>query len=323
MLDLKDASRLLKARKLTLIIDLDQTIIHASLNTKIAEWMSDPENINYPATHDIGKFTLNDSPSIYYIKPRPFLKRFLEELNPLYEFHIYTMGVRSYALEVVKIIDPEGKYFRERIITRDENLSSTKSISRLFPTDQSMVAAIDDRADVWEWSPNLIRVVPFEFFPGTGDINASHLPELKKDDVSSIVPSTESTSETKDEKDTNTDSNDKNGTDDAKETNGEVPGKKEDELEESQAAKPTTTGQVQNGHVAQLTEDDKELVLTLKQLKRLHELFYRYQDSPDLQRADNLQPTVPSLLPHMKSEVLKGVYITFSGIIPIDANPRK
>ena len=40
-----------------------------------------------------------------------------------------------------------------------------KSLDRLFPTDQSMVVIIDDRADVWSgglqfWSPNLIKVVP-------------------------------------------------------------------------------------------------------------------------------------------------------------------
>lgn len=35
-----------------------------------------------------------------------------------------------------------------------------KSLQRLFPTDQSMVVIIDDRADVWEWSPNLVKVIP-------------------------------------------------------------------------------------------------------------------------------------------------------------------
>lgn len=35
-----------------------------------------------------------------------------------------------------------------------------KSLQRLFPCDQSMVVIIDDRADVWEWSPNLVKVIP-------------------------------------------------------------------------------------------------------------------------------------------------------------------
>jgi len=28
-----------------------------------------------------------------------------------------------------------------------------------------MVVIIDDRADVWEWSPNLIKVIPCEQLP--------------------------------------------------------------------------------------------------------------------------------------------------------------
>ena len=38
-----------------------------------------------------------------------------------------------------------------------------KSLERLFPVDQTKVVVIDDRADVWNWSPNLIKVVPCEY----------------------------------------------------------------------------------------------------------------------------------------------------------------
>jgi RNA polymerase II subunit A-like phosphatase len=58
-----------------------------------------------------------------------------------------------------------------------------------------MVVIIDDRADVWEWSPNLIKVIPCQllfaratphiahsalddFFVGIGDINSAFLPKL-------------------------------------------------------------------------------------------------------------------------------------------------
>lgn len=59
-----------------------------------------------------------------------------------------------------------------------------------------MVVIIDDRADVWEWSPNLIKVIPCEsfqsfprnyrptfakddFFVGIGDINSAFLPKAE------------------------------------------------------------------------------------------------------------------------------------------------
>src|SRR5687767_9453199 len=86
-----------------------------------------------------------------------------------------------------------------------------KNIRRLFPCDDSMVVVIDDRADVWTWSPNLIKVHPCkyfyrlysikidlfdynyvvyvlnllfiftdDFFVGIGDINDTYLPKVGK-----------------------------------------------------------------------------------------------------------------------------------------------
>jgi RNA polymerase II subunit A C-terminal domain phosphatase len=39
-----------------------------------------------------------------------------------------------------------------------------------------MVAVIDDRGDVWGWQANLVKVMPYDFFVGIGDINSSFLP---------------------------------------------------------------------------------------------------------------------------------------------------
>jgi RNA polymerase II subunit A-like phosphatase len=37
-----------------------------------------------------------------------------------------------------------------------------------------MVCIIDDREDVWKFSPSLVHVKPYLFFDGTADINAPH-----------------------------------------------------------------------------------------------------------------------------------------------------
>ncbi|KAG7147785.1 RNA polymerase II subunit A C-terminal domain phosphatase like protein [Verticillium longisporum] len=52
--------RLLRQRKLSLVVDLDQTIIHACIEPTVGEWMNDPENPNYDAVKDVQKFQLND-----------------------------------------------------------------------------------------------------------------------------------------------------------------------------------------------------------------------------------------------------------------------
>ncbi|ETN42770.1 uncharacterized protein HMPREF1541_01928 [Cyphellophora europaea CBS 101466] len=186
-IDEESKQRLLAARKLSLVVDLDQTIIHAGIDPTIGEWQRDPENPNHSAVKDVPAFQLLDDPAgmrgcWYYIKLRPGLTEFLEHISQLYELHIYTMGTRQYARQIVEIVDPEHKFFGDRILSRDESGSmSVKNLERLFPIDTKMVVIIDDRGDVWKWSANLVRVTPFDFWVGVGDINSSFLP--KKEEI--------------------------------------------------------------------------------------------------------------------------------------------
>ncbi|KAI0673709.1 hypothetical protein C8Q78DRAFT_1076690 [Trametes maxima] len=233
------AQHLFRSRKLSLIVDLDQTIVHATVDPTVGEWIAEGEaweayqakkaaraegagegedkaendsdktvsdeepqpNPNWEALEDVKKFrlgpealgqpqrgskargkekTIEQEGCMYYIKPRPGLPDFLQALSTKYEMHVYTMGTRAYAEEVCAAIDPGGKFFGNRILSRDESGSLTqKSLQRLFPCDQSMVVIIDDRADVWEWSPNLVKVIPYDFFVGIGDINSAFLPKLE------------------------------------------------------------------------------------------------------------------------------------------------
>lgn len=93
-LENETAERLLRARKLSLIVDLDQTIVHATVDPTVGEWIAEGEaweargdasspapNANWDALRDVHKFTLpHDGPAhyrngeangaMYYIKPR-------------------------------------------------------------------------------------------------------------------------------------------------------------------------------------------------------------------------------------------------------------
>ncbi|KAL5357735.1 hypothetical protein BJX96DRAFT_23750 [Aspergillus floccosus] len=178
--------RLLSNRKLSLVVDLDQTIIHATVDPTVGEWMEDKENPNHEALSDVRAFQLvDDGPGMrgcwYYVKLRPGLETFLQNVAELFELHIYTMGTRAYAQHIASIIDPDRKLFGDRILSRDESGSLTaKNLHRLFPVDTKMVVIIDDRGDVWRWSPNLIKVSPYDFFVGIGDINSSFLPKKQE-----------------------------------------------------------------------------------------------------------------------------------------------
>ena len=177
--------RLLASRKLSLVVDIDLTIIQATVEHTVAEWQKDPDNPNHEAVKDVRSFLLrDDGPEKYrwyYIKLRPGLKEFLEKISKIYELHIYTMATRAYAKNIADIIDPDHKLFGDRILSRDESGSlHAKTLQRLFPVDTKMVVIIDDRADVWKWSPNLVKVTPYNFFLGTGDINSTFLPKKPK-----------------------------------------------------------------------------------------------------------------------------------------------
>jgi RNA polymerase II subunit A-like phosphatase len=52
---------------------------------------------------------------------RPGLVDFLRDMSELYELHVYTAGSRTYANAVCKGLDPDGRYFGDRILSRDES----------------------------------------------------------------------------------------------------------------------------------------------------------------------------------------------------------
>ena len=56
-----------------------------------------------------------------------------------YEMHVYTMGTRAYAEQVCAAIDPGGKIFGNRILSRDESGSECD--------DPSLVACGVDATD--------------------------------------------------------------------------------------------------------------------------------------------------------------------------------
>ena len=216
-------------------------------------------------------------------------------MDEKYEMHIYTMGTRSYAVEIAKILDPDQALFKERILSRDESGSfSIKSIKRLFPCDQSMVVVVDDRSDIWDWSPNLVHVNACKlffcmyfvdnFFEGIGDINAPKPLSAPGDDAEN--------SEAKD-------------------------------VDMSMNSETTlVSGQIGNQVGEQSVkrtmkaDDDIELGRVTWMLNEVH---YRFYDS----FLKGVSADVGIILPKIKHHVLKDTKIVFSGIIPLGVDPTK
>ncbi|KAM8966938.1 RNA polymerase II subunit A C-terminal domain phosphatase [Pelodytes ibericus] len=171
----EDQHRLHRNRKLVLMVDLDQTLIHTT-----------EQHCQHMSRKGIFHFQLGRGEPMLHTRLRPHCKEFLEKIAKLYELHVFTFGSRLYAHTIAGFLDPEKKLFSHRILSRDECIdpfSKTGNLRNLFPCGDSMVCIIDDREDVWKFAPNLITVKKYVYFQGTGDINAppgSREAQLKK-----------------------------------------------------------------------------------------------------------------------------------------------
>ncbi|RCN36980.1 BRCA1 protein [Ancylostoma caninum] len=146
-----DLKNVLSSRKLVLLVDLDQTIIHTT---------NRPFKVDPNMHSDIHTYKMFGTE--YHTKLRPYTHEFLEHMSALFEMHIITYGQRQYAHKIAEILDPKKTLFAQRILSRDELFSAqhkTRNLRALFPCGDQLIAIIDDRADVWQFSEALIQVV--------------------------------------------------------------------------------------------------------------------------------------------------------------------
>ncbi|XP_023218409.1 RNA polymerase II subunit A C-terminal domain phosphatase-like [Centruroides sculpturatus] len=350
-----DENHLLSARKLVLLVDLDQTLIHTT-----------NDNI-LPKIKNVYHFQLYGSHTPWYhTRIRPGVESFLDSMSKLYELHICTFGARPYAHKIANLLDPNGKYFSHRILSRDECFnpnSKTGNLKALFPCGDSMVCIIDDREDVWNFAPNLIPVKPYHFFTNTGDINAP--PEMHKNNnengLSKIEESVynikEESSIKSVESSSSSSSSDTNKDDQLLQTAESTLEIKNDDLEEQimnlidqsklpneeeqkivsstqEAETLVATKEIssENSDTQQSEsekdcnnqtdinladkEDSDDYLLHLEDiLKIIHKAYYDMYDQMKAQ-GKNTIPDLKNVIPYVRRKVLKGVNIVFSGVIP-------
>ncbi|KYN01568.1 PREDICTED: RNA polymerase II subunit A C-terminal domain phosphatase [Cyphomyrmex costatus] len=344
----EDEQRLLTDRKLVLLVDLDQTIVHTT-NDNI------PPNLR-----DVFHFQLYGPNSPWYhTRLRPNTRHFLSEMSRLYELHICTFGARIYAHTVASLLDKDGVLFSHRILSRDECFdpaSKTANLKALFPCGDDLVCIIDDREDVWQGCGNLVQVKPYHFFRHTGDINAP--PGLEKAEVlcSTEPTSTNESCTNLQNKDSKNDPSELSNEAEkplnnpsVKETNHEEKNEKKDEMENknekdednkvntdkdaesnvrANTAKENDKKEITNiapsvetnknskqagsrQENSIIDDDDDDYLLYLEDiLRRIHTEFYATLDQ------GNTRKSLRDIIPRVRSQVLKGLYLTFSGLIP-------
>ncbi len=165
----REAERLIAQKKLSLVFDLDHTLLNSSslkditrgdlaLLEKVVASETTSGNGDAPATTTAAEGGGGDCDgrSLFLLshiqmwtKLRPYYRTLLVEASKLFDMHVYTMGERGYAEEMVKLLDPDGSFFGDHVVSKNDSTSrSVKDLDVLIGSEKS-VLILDDSPHVW------------------------------------------------------------------------------------------------------------------------------------------------------------------------------
>ncbi|KNB44622.1 hypothetical protein JH06_1526 [Blastocystis sp. subtype 4] len=148
--------------KKTLVLDLDETLVHSSFSPP-------------PCCDTVIPLQLNDTVSNIYVCVRPGVQEFLHSLSYMYEIVVFTASSKSYANSVLDFIDPHCciayRLFRENC--RLFNGVLVKDLS-ILGRDLSKVVLVDNLRDSYILQP-ANGICCESFFGNKSDEELMHL----------------------------------------------------------------------------------------------------------------------------------------------------
>lgn len=132
-----------KRKLVTLVLDLDETLVHSTLDHCI------DADFTFQVLFNMKEHTV-------YVKRRPYLQTFLERVAEMFEIMIFTASQSTYAEKLLDILDPESKLISKRAY-RESCLFSdgtyTKDLT-VLGVDLAKVAIIDNSPQVFRLQVN-------------------------------------------------------------------------------------------------------------------------------------------------------------------------
>ncbi|KAF0902962.1 hypothetical protein E2562_022601 [Oryza meyeriana var. granulata] len=151
------------ARKVTLVLDLDETLVHSTIE------QCDEYDFSFPVFFDMKEHMV-------YVRKRPYLHMFLQKMAEIFEIVIFTASQSVYADQLLDILDPDKKlfsrrYFRESCVFT--NTGYTKDLT-VVGVDLAKVVIIDNTPQVFQLQVN--NGIPIESW--FNDSSDEALPQL-------------------------------------------------------------------------------------------------------------------------------------------------
>lgn len=87
---------------ITLVLDLDETLVHSTLEH------CDDADFTFPVNFNSQEYTV-------YVRRRPHLQMFMEKVAQLFEIIVFTASQSVYAEQLLNVLDPKRKLIRHRV----------------------------------------------------------------------------------------------------------------------------------------------------------------------------------------------------------------
>lgn len=143
-------------KKFTLVLDLDETLVHSIVTTDVKK-INNLKNMNNLLLHYL------ENEIHIFVFYRPYMLYFLQEMSKYFNICVFTNGIKSYADIIVTMINTiTSCTYISRWYSRTGEYPFYKYISIIDHVDTSDVLIIDDNNEIWKDDyKNVIKIRQF------------------------------------------------------------------------------------------------------------------------------------------------------------------